>query len=99
MLARMFSVPQTDTMQTLALLNTDAAAIRFRDMQGGGFSNTRSRKGDIIDYDKLGKAIAKYQKGDVKIENTYNSPKPASIKELKQQDEILLRRLKKQKRI
>lgn len=99
MLARMFSIPQTDTMQTLALLNTDAAAIRFRDMQGGGSSNTRSRKGDIIDYDKLGKTIAKYQKGDVKIENTYNSPKPASIKELKQQDEILLRRLKKQKRI
>ena len=99
MLAQMFAIPQTDTMQTLALLNTDAAAIRFRDMQGGGFSNTRSRKGDIIDYDKLGKAIAKYQKGDVKIENTYNSPKPASIKELKQQDEILLRRLKKQKRI
>lgn len=99
MLARMFSVPQTDTMQTLALLNTDAAAIRFRDMQNGGSSNARSKKGDIIDYDKLGKAIAKYQKGDVKIENTYNSPKPASIKELKQQDEILLRRLKKQKRI
>ena len=99
MLAQMFAIPQTDTMQTLALLNTDAAAIRFRDMQSGGSSNTRSKKGDIIDYDKLGKAIAKYQKGDVKIENTYNSPKPASIKELKQQDEILLRRLKKQKRI
>lgn len=99
MLAQMFAIPQTDTMQTLALLNTDVAAIRFRDMQSGGSSNTRSRKGDIIDYDKLGKAIAKYQKGDVKIENTYNSPKPASIKELKQQDEILLRRLKKQKRI
>lgn len=52
-------------------------------------------KTEIIDYERLGKEIAKNSKGDVKIENTYNSPKPASIKELKRQDKITERRLKK----
>lgn len=46
-----------------------------------------------IDYDKLAKAVANNSKPNLKIENTYNSPKPASIIELKRQDEIQTRRL------
>ncbi|RDY22885.1 phage tail tape measure protein [Romboutsia maritimum] len=86
--------------------NLMSSRVMYENLQALAYSNeiatrTASRsKEDIrqdikveIDYDKLAKTIASNSKSSVKIENTYNSPKPASIKELKQQDKIQMRRL------
>ncbi len=48
--------------------------------------------GAQIDYEKLAQAIAKNMKPSVNYSPTYNSPKEASIAELRKQDQISLQR-------
>ncbi len=57
-----------------------------------GLINT-SNNAQTIDYDKLGKALAKYIKPSINMDAVINSPQPLNPSKIKQEQEVLLRQL------
>lgn len=70
-----------------------AAVNAYQEAYGNLPSTDRAASSQVIDYKKLARTIAAEMKPSITYNPVYNSPKPASIKELRLTDKINMRRL------